>query len=180
MDADGKQVSLYATTCEELYEKELEAHLLQEIQHSLVPSCPWINLQIRPWAPQDATAAEEGHSNTIHDALIRVAKFLDSNDNLSRLEQELIRQFCSDRRQGVLGPSPQPAAHKLAILDIHWISRIGILSSSIPVFPYLKPITHTGVGPTQFQSQHGYPWGIGRTILCLADLTILRVSLRAV
>lgn len=25
MDADGKQVSLYATTCEELYEKELEA-----------------------------------------------------------------------------------------------------------------------------------------------------------
>ena len=25
MDADGKQVSLYATTCEELYEKQLEA-----------------------------------------------------------------------------------------------------------------------------------------------------------
>ena len=25
-DADGKQVSLYATTCEELYEKQLEAH----------------------------------------------------------------------------------------------------------------------------------------------------------
>ena len=24
-DADGKQVSLYATTCEELYEKQLEA-----------------------------------------------------------------------------------------------------------------------------------------------------------
>ena len=25
MDADGKQVSLYATTCEELYQKEMEA-----------------------------------------------------------------------------------------------------------------------------------------------------------
>ena len=26
LDADGKQVSLYATTCEELYQKEQEAH----------------------------------------------------------------------------------------------------------------------------------------------------------
>ena len=71
---------------------------------------------------QVAITAEERPYNTIHDALIRVSKFQDSNDNLSRLEQELIRQFCSDRRQGVWGPSPQPAVHKLAILDIQWIS----------------------------------------------------------
>ena len=35
-DADGKQVSLYATTCEELYEKQLEARRqVDEITESI-------------------------------------------------------------------------------------------------------------------------------------------------
>lgn len=52
LDADGKQVSLYATTCEELYEKELEArHQVEEIifhrQHPTVAeySEKWLLMQ---------------------------------------------------------------------------------------------------------------------------------------
>ena len=52
LDADGKQVSLYAATCEELYEKELEArHQVEEIvfhrQHPTVAeySEKWLLMQ---------------------------------------------------------------------------------------------------------------------------------------
>lgn len=52
LDADGKQVSLYASTCEELYEKELEArHQVEEIifhrQHPTVAeySEKWLLMQ---------------------------------------------------------------------------------------------------------------------------------------
>jgi integrase len=36
LDADGKQVSLYAPTCEELYEKELEAR--RQVAEIILPS----------------------------------------------------------------------------------------------------------------------------------------------
>lgn len=58
MDADGKQVSLYATTCEELYEKELEARRqVEEIifhrQHPTVAEyCEkWLLMQSAKFLP---------------------------------------------------------------------------------------------------------------------------------
>ena len=74
MDADGKQVSLYATTCEELYEKELEARRqVEEIifhrQHPTVAEyCEkWLLMQSAK-VPSSITAMPSGISIDSSDA----------------------------------------------------------------------------------------------------------------
>ena len=68
-DADGKQVSLYATTCEELYEKQLEARrqvdeIIFHRKHPTVAEyCEkWLLMQ----SAKVSTATIKGYLSLIH------------------------------------------------------------------------------------------------------------------